>query len=381
MKLGGILKRITTWMDSPRLLLVLLALLPLALSQLYPVSVDAFISDRMMKDFLFKMMGLGAIGFLVNPVMIRWMWWTILTSHFITKDALFQGDASYYLLNIGLGLILYSLVYSEERLFGWFCRGVTLSVLANLGLQFLQVIQRDPFHTFWKLNATGTEIMQQPQMACGFLGNPVSLGVYYSICLPLVMVATGRLFPFLGVLLLLGMVLTHSKIALFVAVILFILCSQTYVKEYGVRWKRLLEIGFFSFLTLIPFSLLQASNLDSAFRNRWMIWTGAMKHLVNPWIGDGLSSWNLRRFWFEGSLWPQACNEYVQVFYEMGAVGLLLILAYAVGLTRRFLKTPLSFHAQASAYSILAVAITSLFFFPLHLPQTSLPFILSLSYF
>lgn len=376
---------------SLRLFLLVAALLPLFIQTLYGrLPVHTYITDPSFKDFLFKILAYAAVGLIVPVRSLRLLWWVILFSHVITKDALFLGDASFYLTNIAGALLLFSILYRwmDAGLFILFCRAVGISLAANLGLQLLQHFQLDPFHSFHVIHPAGATHgwISIPQVPVGFMGNLVSLGIYYAAALPTLLVSCGALFPVVGAALLVGILLTHSKTALVLGAALYLACWASYCRQRPESYPRYRVFAFCSvagFLALLPWSLSHASTLAHAVSHRWIIWKGAFRFLQSPWLGDGLSSWSLRRFWYSGSIWPQACNEYVQILYELGIIGLVLVLFYIARLILRVRQTGAAADddtGRVAYLCILSTLISAFVFFPFHMPQTALILIVCLAY-
>lgn len=80
--------------------------------------------------------------------------------------------------------------------------------------------------------------------------------------------------------------------------------------------------------------------------------------------------------------WVEAHNEFIQVFFEMGLIGLAIMLAFIGNLFKRFyLFGTKSVFCITMAASFLAIVIVSVGHFPFHVARLSVPFLVIAAFF
>ena len=103
---------------------------------------------------------------------------------------------------------------------------------------------------------------------------------------------------------------------------------------------------------------------DTMSDARWTVWQQAIAD--STFAGHGLGSFAVAGYTVPPLLFRQAHNEYVQILYELGAVGLLLALAWIVVRARSLRADPLGMAALAT-FAVLCAGL-----FPLHAPEAAL---------
>lgn len=189
----------------------------------------------------------------------------------------------------------------------------------------------------------------QTQIPHGTFGNPKYLGLVLAMIVPLAPLWT---LPALG----LGLILSKSGAAVIAAAVALMVRFRgrwwVYVAAsvvgLGVVWAR----GW---------------SLDG-IATRWTAWKLAAFDLNGTWLfGHGLGSWATRfaeaqHYYLGGDVvFFVGHNEYLQLVYETGLVGLVFLAGWLWSQRARFLAEP----------SLLALAIVCLWFSPWHLASTA----------
>lgn len=149
------------------------------------------------------------------------------------------------------------------------------------------------------------------------------------------------------------------------------------VRRHPVAFAALLPLGFSSYALLQfagvdPVALVaEAVGRDPDLTGRADIWRVVLAADTNPLVGTGYESFWLgeRRLWVLehfGNI-GQAHNGYLEIYLNLGLVGLLLLLAYLVGaylaIVRRFAQSPgqwslyLAFWAVLLLYNVTEAAL------------------------
>lgn len=198
----------------------------------------------------------------------------------------------------------------------------------------------------------------------GTMGNPNHLGSFLALLVPVAP------WP-IACVLVVGLVLSHSVLAVAAAAV------GLYVARVrkAPLWVQGILLGLTPAAALIAFRLKRTGFLP--WFDRADLWRMSVVDMAQDWtlplLGWGPGAWYRRMpaidlaKKYRGELFAQAHNEYVQAFYELGTLGVLVIVVWLVAHRRTFTRpTPL-------AGSACALAVLCLGTFPLHLPHVGVP--------
>lgn len=265
------------------------------------------------------------------------------------------------ILNLFLGLVLYKMILENfdfrflknaAAVFFWI-------LYANLIFCVLQVFDMDPIH-----QSFGGVIKGFPQPV-GLMRLSEHLGTLSAILAP----AIAILSPWL-VLVAIPLVF-FSKTSGAVACLVLSLSFLIY-RSKGLKF-------------LIPFLLLALSagtyyvlKVDMPggnFHYRFIVWFMGIKEVLRSslYLGLGIGSWFQ---WAPQTdqltnpqplTWLWAHNEYLQVFFELGAVGLVILLVFLSNRFKQFEQTEKSFELDCLFASFFSLCLISVLHFPFHM--------------
>lgn len=198
------------------------------------------------------------------------------------------------------------------------------------------------FESFGRLTPVGT------------LGNTNYVGAYLGMLLP---VAPLWLMPLIGV----GLFGTGCVTAMVMAL-------AGLAVRFRFDWRWTLPIVLLSAVVL---EIVIKSTSFSSMHARMETWQLGVEQMtpVTAIVGRGLGAWigSIPAIQYQaqaGELFAQAHNEYLQLWYEMGAIGLMLVAGFLWQHRRAFLTLP--------GAGCAAVAVNGLTMFPFHLAITGL---------
>jgi hypothetical protein len=329
--------------------LTLFLLIPFIPKVIYgDIGAGYYLSQRQWRDFMFLAMALASLAAFIRPIELKMLWLVVLGAHLITKQAFWMGWATTYLLSFGFGLVLFTIL--SERMSLWhikaFLNGFLILAFVNLMAQLLQLLGLDPFHHV-KEGYSGVT-------AVGFLGHSTACSVYYALAIP----AAWRMRKWLIIPLLIGILITGSRIGVISAITALIILNW----RVGVVAGILLMV---SALTLFG-SVVPVSSIISAISIRLDIFMASLSAWAHPILGDGFGAWYHYRFIAHNEWFAQAHNEYWQFIYELGFISLI-----PVGLLLIRVKRTLSGIRETLPAVLLAgvavLAVSSITYFPFHM--------------
>jgi O-antigen ligase len=251
-------------------------------------------------------------------------------------------------------LIFYKLSFqlNRENIYK-IIRFLSYAVCAYLFFCVLQFFDLDPF---FKMAHMADKPLHR---TVGLMGNETQNASYLAICLPVFYLQRNRFSTLCACFVWAVIGITGSASAIITALVVTIFFSV---------FHRLSKIYYaFIILGAISFVLLKGVEFSSYFNpwGRLDIW-GKMWPLIKqrPIFGSGFGSMNVlsRQIRFEG--WRHAHNEYYQMFFEVGIIGLMGVLYCIWEYFRNILKDRLGI-TLASLF--LGFCIASLLYFPSHL--------------
>ena len=151
-----------------------------------------------------------------------------------------------------------------------------------------------------------------------------------------------------------------------------------------ILWFRLRKLYFYILLlTILIGGSLYVWFVDmpgGQFAHRFYIWDHTFSHALkfSPFFGSGIGSFaRWAPMMNQGALnpaplvWIWAHNEFLQVFFEMGIAGLVIIFCYIKGMFKGFAQTIKGNTTVALFGCFLAILLVSSFHFNFHLGKTA----------
>lgn len=198
-------------------------------------------------------------------------------------------------------------------------------------------------------------------------GNPTITGTFLAICTPLCLMFRDRRYRW-GALSLCwaGLLSTLSAISLVAAWLACCLVWMSYRKRWTAIWALVGGLG-------ASLWMLWASPEFFNWGGRVQMWQTAwaffLRHPLNVWIGYGMGAVGIltsRGFWTFGYLH----NEPLQVLFEHGVIGLVLVGLALFVTARRVWESPKSASLWAWVGAALAYGMVACFTFPLRIGTT-----------
>jgi O-antigen ligase len=143
---------------------------------------------------------------------------------------------------------------------------------------------------------------------------------------------------------------------------------------YCRGWRRSALVTGVMAAILGAFLFLDTDNPTSLFfhNGRLPIWIYAVNALgERPWLGYGVAEFSREFPAYHQVLgdkrWEEAHNELIEYVFNMGMVGLLVLLPFALSLGRRIYFLPRSKGKELAAGALLMLAVNAIGSFPLQI--------------
>lgn len=332
-----------------------------------PITVNFYkINIRDARELLFESLAIIGIGIAIGNKWIRcFLTWAVINWWF---NYFLPPQSTVILFNISLAMLLFYFIktYIKEIDIDSIIKIICITAIFQVVWLGVQYIGWD--FIFHPIDANG--IRQAPHIKdrlVGFLGNKNILGCYLAICLPLFRVKFKKLLP----LIIIGLFVARASMALIAGFtgLLFYEIFITYQSKDIRKFNTMIKvIGSCIIIAIIFFIFIDRPNFD-----RIAIWKQTITHQVN-WkciIGQGLGKFqNLKVLDKYGIWWDNPHNEYLQIYFELGIIGLTLLLGYFITLFKRFLKhiIPLTILLMSC---IIVILVNSLGMFPFQIAPTA----------
>lgn len=288
----------------------------------------------------------------------------LLFSIFCASFFGFGLDLRHKILNFFIGLLFYKLVFenfvfSKVKKYAWW---IGWMLMANLAMCSFQAWDRGLIFSHITPQAASKGI----DALVGLMRLKVHLGVLSAIVGPFIVGFMPVFTPCLLALLYFG----KSSVAIASFLSTCLLLAYFRLKK---SLFLLLSVLFFisGSIYVIYFDMPHGQ-----FSERFKVWYAAFDYVLraSPIIGLGIGSFSQVNFGtMQGNqlpiLWAWAHNEYLQVFFELGAVGLFLLLVYLVKKHREFIKFKNDRILQVLYSSCLGICLVSFLQFPFHLSR------------
>lgn len=309
--------------------------------------------------FQYGTMALFALSLFIQPKRkISNVWLAVIFAYCILHTVLFSYDQTsrYTLLNVFFGMVLLKIIAERVsfnlKLFG----AVFLGFIAwNILLMAFQVRNIDPiFSSVHPENTSAIDIV-------GFLGSRFCLGILACLALPFVYYykkwCALCLIP----------LLYYSKSSS--CVIAFFVSFMVIVWFWHKRffWPLfLISVG------LAGYYVFKMDMPSGEFGKRVSVWVAGISLLkVKMWVGYGIGKWKDVHFvgvQGNGQLeeWSWAHNEYMQMWFEQGVIGMALLFFYIKSLFKKF---EIDRESVIILASFIGLLIVSFFHFAFHLAK------------
>ncbi len=310
---------------------------------------------------------------------------SLLFAHY-PKPTPYSGET---LLMVILGSILYLILYNvsnKEAIYTLLC----LFALANVFVVSVQLLNLEFQLTRNKLLILDGVIRQ------GLLDNRNSLSAAFAFCLPAFFRPRWKwLIPFV----LLGLVLAKSIGGVLASLPTLFYYTQQFVNKHwniSIMMSSVITQIIVCICIVLSGAILFTKHVDVPnYKARWAVWNvygevnSDKNH--NQLLGIGLGHWkalfkreDVRRAVCRkadcslpdvGVYYKQAHNEFIQLNFETGIIGTLIVLGFLVNVLCRVrhLSDP------RPVLALLAIIISAMVYFPFHIPTLALVIILWLA--
>lgn len=303
-----------------------------------------------------------------------------LISAHIPNPTPYSGEA---LLMVILGSVLYLIFYNIHN------KQVMLALLCLFALANVLVVSIQLLGFDFKLEVNKELFLSDGALRVGLLDNFNSLSAAFAFCLPAFFESRWKwLIPFV----ILGLVLAKTVGGVLATAPVILYYSHRYLSGKVPNLLQIILIVILVSVCIVGYiKFVDVPN----YKSRWAAWSvyGALSTDKNhsQLFGIGLGHWKAlfkredirqeicRRADCsqptKGLYYAQAHNEFMQVDFEMGKIGLVLIIGYLINLLRRVrhIKDPIPI------LILLAIIIDSMVYFPLHIPILAMIIIMTLA--
>ncbi|MBU2072707.1 MAG: O-antigen ligase family protein, partial [Gammaproteobacteria bacterium] len=200
-------------------------------------------------------------------------------------------------------------------------------------------------------------------------GNPTILGSFVALCLPLVIYAKNKFAAFLSII---TLVITFSATSLFSVI------SAGMFYLFFTKRRLSILIGVLMLLCLIPLHNLDIFNRLLNPTGRFEVWKvswGMLQHKTMT--GLGLGTWEqlmglnpMVEKILHNLSWKEAHNEYWQILFSTGLIGLGLIIGFICKVAADFLKN-INKETLALGGCFVIALVLCLTLFPMRVGPTS----------
>lgn len=211
----------------------------------------------------------------------------------------------------------------------------------------------------------------------GNLGQPTLLASFLAMIVPIQFCIRKHSF---GIITFIAICLCQAKLAIFASILG---TSVYYIYRSDRRLYGFKVFSFFLFIIIagyLTYSHFKPNNLLSS-NGRYQMWREILLDIKDGRVvpngkdysltGHGIGSFKFFNTRKHDGNWAQAHNEYLQVFYEMGFIGLiLLILAIIKTFDDSYFVFTNSHYGAVGAFFV--TAICAVYYFQWHLPSQAL---------
>lgn len=319
--------------------------------------------------FRYGVFTLFLVSLFLNPLRITNLKWEAVLVIFIIGASFFSDFGTQErraILNVITGVLFIKIVADnvETSSVKAFAYPMLAIVLLNLTLATFQYFGKDPLFI-------GPPNMGPLDAIIGFMRVKAHLATLAAIISPLLI----GFSPWL-LLLALPLIAVGNSSA---AVAAFVASCGLYA------WLKLPRRLFWLVCTGVIlcgfFYIFKYDAPGGDFGHRFEVWQMTLDRTLhsNPLIGNGIGSFakwaphTAQATTQEPLIWLWAHNEYLQAFYEIGIIGILIIVMIIRKLVLDFIRHKDNYHVQILFLPVLSILIISFLHFPFHLARFVIP--------
>jgi hypothetical protein len=310
-----------------------------------------------------------SFGVVFIALITRIRWLGLLALYFMVQWWIFAlprwSMGFYIILMAWMGWVLVSQRVCERgvRLVNW---AFVLSGIVHVVFMLLQVAEIDPIMK--PITALGVLDLDMKQPIVGLFSNPSDVGLFLALCLPLVLMLNHpsdvAIFSLFG----LGIYLSKSTTAVGVAFLVILLYMIQSYRKYKISAGWL-----FGLLPLVALSGIWFTKIDHISHNflRFKIWKQAFAVWSrSPWIGWGAGAVGQKWTFMQrpNSLWTMLQNEWLELLFNHGVIGLAIVLLCVIWTIHRCVKYKVDYWIWIGLVAVGSAACISI---PFHLMPTA----------
>lgn len=316
------------------------------------------------RELLFESLVIIGLGIAIGNKWIRYfLIWAIMSWWF---NFFLPPQSTAVLFNVALAMLMFYFIktYIRDIDINGILKVICITALFQVFWLGIQRIGWD--FIFHPIAADGVRQTVKDRLV-GFLGNKNILGCYLAMCLPLFRVRFKYLIP----LIIIGLFVARASMA-FIAGFSGLVFYEVFMIIQNRDFRRLKVmvsvITICVIIAILFFAFVDRPNFD-----RVEIWRKTVIQQFN-WrsiIGQGMGKFqDLRVVDKYGIVWDNPHNEYLQIYFELGIIGIILLSGYFIDLFRRFLRfrTPLTIILMSC---VIVVLVNSIGMFPFQIAPTA----------
>lgn len=285
------------------------------------------------------------------------------------------NESFYGLVNIFAALVLYvglkHLLNSSLKI-DVVLRLLALSAIFQFGWLIMQMFGYDPI--FYYIKCDGSAGMGLVPLV-SWSGNPSILGVSFA-CTGFLLLQFFKIkkIPILFFVILSSLVILNKET---IPILCFAMGGLFYIfNRYKITKKVILTTVLILLVAGIFLTFVEKPNLD-----RIPIWKQLIENLsIRPWVGTGINTFSyLYIFDKTGTPWKEAHNDYLQILFELGRIGIFLFTGFIVSRFVMFFRSARTNKQICIASCLVAYLTAGISLFPMRLHQLSFYAIVLLS--
>ena len=360
------LKDIARGLKTPPVSKIILYLFILATPlMLYPFEVNGYkVSSREIRQIMMVSMAIITCSYLQENRWLRYFivwcvinWWLNFFIPASSSIGLFMILCA-LILYIGIRKLLDIGFLSADKIISLLCFGTVIQIIWMV----LQAFEKDPI--FYGITNSGlpnlTKGFRMPIV--GWSGNPALLSASLAM-IAFLFLYKGKVWFWISVIAIIFLKSFTGMLCLFASGLFYLFCQKLLSKKITL-WIILscITLGLFTIFIKFP-------NFDRIY-----IWDKLIHSTVNsrPIIGRGINFFSqLNIIDKTNTPWTEAHNDYLQMWLELGFIGVGLFMAFVVNIFKDFFSKIRSHKEICIASSLVAWLVLGISLFPMHLAQFS----------
>lgn len=343
-----------------KLLKISLFLLPIFF---IPISINGIEIDiRNARELLFQSLVIVGLGIAIGNIWLKWfLVWATLSWWF---NFFLPPQSTVVFFNIVFGLLFFYFIktFIKKEEIEKILKLICITALVQIGWLVVQLFKKDFIFYCYDSGSLWSGVGG----LFGFMGNRAVLGTYLALCLPLFRVYFKWFIP----LIIVGLIISRSSIAV-ISGISGLICFETITVILNKDYKKIIWLIIFCLI----FCGLFFYYIDRLGLERISLWKRILTQM--KWEqhlgGQGMGRFQNLRIIIDktNSVWDNPHNEYLNIYFELGAMALFLVIGYIVNLIRRFIKIFKTKEAIVLFSGIIVLLINSMGMFPMQLACTA----------